>query len=230
MLCYTEHIVPKQYFYNLELQKEGHMGEELIAKKELLEITNVSYGQLYRWKRKNLIPEEWFIKKASYTGQETYFPRAQILDRIEKIINMKDNVSLDDLAQMFSPKLADVFLSELEIIEKNIVTKQTLTIHKDIYGEMKKYSFEKILYILLLEKSLASGNVSVEESKLIIETLEENYKLLEGKNCEIIFLRKFGMAMCFLITVPNEVYVDKDAKIILRLNISQCIEELKTKI
>ena len=37
------------------------MLEELISKKELLELMEISYGQLYRWKRKNLIPEEWFI-------------------------------------------------------------------------------------------------------------------------------------------------------------------------
>ncbi|MBW9147055.1 YhbD family protein [Clostridium sp. CM027] len=206
------------------------MDKELITKKELLEVTNVSYGQLYRWKRKNLIPEEWFIKKSSYTGQETYFPREEILDRIEKIINMKGDASLDDLAQMFSPQLADVFLNESELLKKKIVTKQTLTMYKNIYGEIKTFSFKKILYISLLEKSLVSGNVSLEESKLIIETLEGNYKSLEGKNCEMIFLRKFGMALCFLITVPNEVYIEKDAKIVLRLNISQCIEDLKIKI
>ncbi|MBU3092158.1 YhbD family protein [Clostridium sp. CM028] len=206
------------------------MDKELITKKELLEVTNVSYGQLYRWKRKSLIPEEWFIKKSSYTGQETYFPREEILDRIEKIINMKGDASLDDLAQMFSPQLADVFLNESELLKKKIVTKQTLTMYKNIYGEIKTFSFKKILYISLLEKSLVSGNVSLEESKLIIETLEGNYKSLEGKNCEMIFLRKFGMALCFLITVPNEVYIEKDAKIVLRLNISQCIEDLKIKI
>lgn len=206
------------------------MEENLISKKELLEVTNVSYGQLYRWKRKNLIPEEWFIKKSSYTGQETYFPRDKILNRIEKIIEMKDDVSLDGLAQMFSPQLVDVSLSEEELLKKNIVTQQTLTMHKNIYGEIKTFSFEKILYISLLEKSLLSGDVSIEEGKLIIETLEENHKSLEGKNCEMIFLRKFGMAICFLITLPNEIYIDKSAKIILRLNISQCIEELKIKI
>ncbi len=206
------------------------MDEDLITKKELLEVTNVSYGQLYRWKRKKLIPEEWFIKKSSYTGQETYFPREKILNRIEKIINMKGDASLDDLAQMFSPQLADVFLNESELLKKKIVTQQTLTMYKNIYGEIKTFSFKKILYISLLEKSLVSGNVSLEESKLIIETLEGNYKSLEGKNCEMIFLRKFGMALCFLITVPNEIYIEKDAKIISRLNISQCIEELKIKI
>jgi hypothetical protein len=207
-----------------------NMDEDLISKKELLEVTNVSYGQLYRWKRKNIIPEEWFIKKSSYTGQETYFPREKILDRIEKIKDMKDDVSLDNLAQMFSPQLADVFLNEDELLSKNIVRAQTLTMYKDIYGEIKTFSFKKILYISLLEKSLVSGNVSLEEGKLIIETLEENYKSLEGKNCEIVFLRKFGMALCFLITLPNEVYIESSAKIVLRLNISQCIEELKIKI
>lgn len=206
------------------------MDEDLISKKELLEITDVSYGQLYRWKRKNLIPEDWFIKKSSYTGQETYFPREKILDRIEKIKDMKDDVSLDNLAQMFSPKLGEVFLSEEELLKKNIITNLTLTLHKNIYGDLKTFSFERILYISLLEKSLLSGNVSLDEGKLIIETLDENYKSLEGKNCEIVFLRKFGMALCFLITLPNEFYIEKGGKIVLRLNISHCIEELKIKI
>lgn len=32
------------------------MEENLISKKELLEKTGISYGQLYRWKRKNIYP------------------------------------------------------------------------------------------------------------------------------------------------------------------------------
>ena len=38
------------------------MGDDpnLISKKELLDQTGISYGQLYRWKRKGLIPEAWF--------------------------------------------------------------------------------------------------------------------------------------------------------------------------
>ena len=43
----------------------------MISKKDLLIQTNISYGQLYRWKREGLIPEEWFIKKSVSTGQET---------------------------------------------------------------------------------------------------------------------------------------------------------------
>ncbi len=74
----------------------------LISKKDLLAVTGISYGQLYRWKRQRLIPEEWFIKKASYTGQETFFPRESIISRIETILQLKDTYSMEQLADMFS--------------------------------------------------------------------------------------------------------------------------------
>lgn len=77
------------------------MGEELISKKELLERYGISYGALYRWKRKGLIPEDWFIKKATVTGQETFFPKELICERVELIQNQKDDFSLDELSKQF---------------------------------------------------------------------------------------------------------------------------------
>lgn len=77
----------------------------LISKKDLLAMTGISYGQLYRWKRQQLIPEEWFIKKASYTGQETFFPREQVLSRIETILQLKDQHSMEELAKMFTEQI-----------------------------------------------------------------------------------------------------------------------------
>jgi len=78
------------------------MEENLISKKELLERYSISYGALYRWKRKGLIPEDWFIKKATVTGQETFFPRELICERVELIQSQKDDRSLDDLSRQFN--------------------------------------------------------------------------------------------------------------------------------
>ena len=78
----------------------------LISKKELLQRTGISYGQLYRWKRERLIPEEWFIKRSSFTGQETFFPEEQILPRIESILSNKDRYSLSELSRMLSADIA----------------------------------------------------------------------------------------------------------------------------
>ena len=78
--------------------------KEMISKKELLEKYGISYGALYRWKRMGLIPDEWFVKTASVTGQQTFFPKRLICDRVEQIMQMKDDVGLSSLADSFREK------------------------------------------------------------------------------------------------------------------------------
>lgn len=206
------------------------MNDELISKKELLKITGISYGQLYRWKRKNLIPEDWFIKKASFTGQETFFPRDKVLERIEKIKNFKDDISLDELAGMLSPTLTDITLTPEELISKNIVTEATLNIYTSFHEKITSASFEEILYILVLEKFLSSGEAGIDEAQSIVKMLEDNYAKFKGENCEVVLLRKFGTAISFIISEPNKFYFEEGAKLVYRVSISKCIEELKTKL
>ena len=77
--------------------------EKWISKKELLAKTGISYGQLYRWKREKLIPDDWFIKRAAFTGQETFFPRERVLEHISFILDNKDRYALRELVEMLSP-------------------------------------------------------------------------------------------------------------------------------
>ncbi len=79
------------------------MEDHLISKKELLLKYGISYGALYRWKRKGLIPEEWFIKKSTITGQETFFDKKTICERVEFILSRSEETSLDDLANQIRP-------------------------------------------------------------------------------------------------------------------------------
>lgn len=80
----------------------GYEEESLISKRALLEKYDISYGALYRWKRKGLIPEDWFIKRSTTTGQETFFPKELICERVECILSNKEDVLLDELAQKLS--------------------------------------------------------------------------------------------------------------------------------
>lgn len=203
------------------------MDENLISKKELLEATGISYGALYRWKRKNLIPEEWFIRKSTFTGQETFFPRNKILDRISKIQNMKEELSLDDMAGLFTLNLNAKPLSKDELIEHNIVNRSTIEFLVRLYGNIEVFPFEKILYTCILDKALQMGDISLEEGKLLLETLEEHYKKYENKNCELVFLRKMGISTCFLVSSPCEYYFESGARIVSKIDITRCIEELK---
>jgi len=86
----------------------------------LLQKYGISYGALYRWKRKGLIPDEWFIKQSTFTGQETFFPEKLVCERIELILSMKEEVLLDDLAKDLSGKSRrdSVLILETEFGEK----------------------------------------------------------------------------------------------------------------
>ncbi|WP_019121660.1 YhbD family protein [Brevibacillus massiliensis] len=206
------------------------MEQDLISKKELLELTGISYGQLYRWKRKNLIPEDWFIRKSTFTGQETFFPKEKILARIDKIINMKDDLSLDELADVFSPNLAETAVFKEELIKRNIVSNTSLDLYTEQAGDAKVFPFEKILYVSILDQLLQTGDISLEEGKMLLRVLEDHYPKFQGKNCELVFIRKMGVSTFFLLSTPAEIYFEPGVKVVTRLNLASSIEELKIKI
>lgn len=148
--------------------------KEEISKKDLLKLTGISYGQLYRWKRQGLIPEEWFIKRSSYTGQETYFPKELILARIEKIIELKDQKSLDEIHEILH--------NQHTMIDYEI---QTL---KD--RELLKY---QVLYTILNEDSLRFDTIVLLKlldlcnlSKVSQSSLSDCYKALEQNKLKIM--------------------------------------------
>ncbi|MDF2684555.1 MAG: hypothetical protein K0R47_5745 [Brevibacillus sp.] len=206
------------------------MDQDLISKKELLELTGISYGQLYRWKRKNLIPEDWFIRRSTYTGQETFFPKEKIIARIDKIINMKEGLSLDELADMFSPSLAGSMLKPEELLKRNIVSKVSFELFIQHYGTAESYPFQKILYAYILERLLVKGEMSRDEGQGLLQVLENHYPKFQGKSCELIFVRKMGISAFALVSSPAEWYFDSGVKMVTRINMASSIEELKAKL
>lgn len=206
------------------------MEQEIISKKDLLELTGLSYGQLYRWKRKNLIPEDWFIRKSTFTGQETFFPKHKILARIDKIKHMKDDLSLDELADLLSPHPTEISLWKQELIDRNIVSKMALQFFIERLGDTDIFTFERILYLFILDKLLQTGEMSLDEGAILLQVLNEHYPKLQGGGGEIIFLRKMGISTFLLVSSSGEVFLESGVRIVTRLNVAACIEELKMKI
>lgn len=205
------------------------MEEELISKKEILDMTGISYGQLYRWKRKELIPEEWFIKKSSYTGQETFFPREKIINRINKIIDLKDDMPLDDLAVMFTnkPKVDDV--SEEYLIEKEIIREETLPIYKDIFREKEEYNFKDVLLMDILQREFDLGKLTISEIEVILKLINKEYKNIEEKDGTLYIIRRLGIGIC-VVAYRERIIVDDGSKIIGEINIKNIIENLKMRL
>jgi hypothetical protein len=205
------------------------MESDFISKKELLDLTGISYGQLYRWKRKGLIPEDWFTRKSTFTGQETFFPRDDILARVDKIKNMKEELSLDDIAGKFSPVPSEIWMSTEEIAARNISSRKVL----DLFGKNRQgqtsFSFQDLLALFVMNKLLQSGDLSLEEAESAVKTLQESYSKFEGKACDLIVIRKLGVAACLLVSPTSRVHFDDAVKTVVRMSLLTCVEELKLR-
>ncbi|WP_282033626.1 DUF4004 family protein [Metabacillus indicus] len=199
------------------------MEQEVISKKELLDETGISYGQLYRWKRKNIIPEEWFIKKSSYTGQETFFPKEKILERVEAIKGMKDEYSLDELSAFFSPKPAEVTMKE-DLLEK-FLKPQTLKAFGDLFmGE--SYDFHSILFLSLAEDLRVKLND--DQCRELVEFLAGRYRETEHKTSELVGFEKNGVTIWVIISPPSEVIAE--AEMLVRINLEDKVNQLKKRL
>ncbi|VYU02223.1 DUF4004 family protein [Clostridium tertium] len=201
------------------------MSEELISKKELLDLTGISYGQLYRWKRKDLIPEEWFIKKSVSTGQETFFPREKIIERIDRIIELKDEASLDELAYRFSNTIKDIKITRSYLV--NVIREDIIIKFEEIIDVPNVYEENNIFALFLYNKLINLGSLSLLEIKEIVQIANKDYKLIDNKEYELIIKRKLGVCYYYVNVDKLQLFNDEDSILIAKININDLIEEIK---
>lgn len=214
------------------------MSEELISKKDVLELTGISYGQFYRWKREELIPESWFIRKSTFTGQETFLPKTKILERIEKIKSMKDAHSLDEIANLLSPEMKDRRLSREEIAQMGWVAPEVLSYYQSVRKEQGPYSFREILYLAMIER-LRQREVAHDEIELALSTLiSSDFERLQQKEFAwtLVILRKevsgqlltkLKVSACVL--HAGDCVFDPQLQVAVKLELNKLLEELKSK-
>ncbi|HBG7285593.1 YhbD family protein [Clostridioides difficile] len=204
--------------------------EELISKKDLLSKTNISYGQLYRWKRKNIIPEEWFIKKSAFTGQETFFPRDKILERIELILSMKEETSLDDIANMFMKKDINKEFDIDFILSKEVICNYTKEIFQNLYKKEQSIGKKELLILSIIEKFLVKSIITFEELKLIVNIIEENFVSIYNENGKIYLFRKFGVSFVVGCLDYKKVKFEKDVVKIIEIDLTKEINDISIKL
>ena len=148
----------------------------MISKKDLLKEMNISYGQLYRWKREGLIPDEWFNKQAVSTGQETFFKRNLIIPRIKKILELKDKYQLEELKEFFNPSIEGRKFSLREAIVIEEIDPFILKMYS-----LKKLSFMPLASVdsqtgVLVTDGAAVNGISNEQFKITVHILSKNLR------------------------------------------------------
>ena len=201
------------------------MEENLITKKELLELTGISYGSLYRWKRKRLLPDEWFIHRATFTGQETFFPRDKVLERVEQILRLKDTLSLDEIAATFSEGGHPAQLSLREAVDLGLCDRATADLFLALTGAGDPLDYERLFQLYCLSLLVRSGDLGREEMASALDLIAKSASV--SGELELVVLRKLGVTLCLLCRDDESFLCEEGTRVVLRGKLSRWNFELK---
>lgn len=196
-----------------------------ISKKDLLKMTGISYGQLYRWKRKNLIPDEWFMKKSTYTGQETFFPKEKILERVGLILNKKDNISLDELAEHLSGNHEGEVGRTKEQVE-HLFPREIISLYEQINKPHQEFTLQDLFYLTILQDMVNLDVLSIDEVSRVLGLLEENEEEVKTKNLSLSVYRKLGVRL-ILLHEDQKIVSSDQIPLIKDYNLDQVMTKLK---
>ena len=205
--------------------------EELISKKDLLKQTGISYGQLYRWKRQRLIPESWFMKQSTFTGQETFFPKDRIIKRISMINELKDQYSLEELARLFAPEMSHRTFTMQDLEQVFGIVSQFYT----LYLEMTRQNvctFADILLIEAIQKVSAEHPIPDEGAihRFLRNVQSWQGKLKEKTNYRLFYCSDGERYYLFLVEQPAEWLADTGMKVLKAIYLEDLAKEIYIQI
>lgn len=199
-----------------------------ISKKDLLKTTGISYGQLYRWKREGLIPEEWFVKRSSPTGQETYFPQEKILKRIHAIRQLKDSYSLEELARILTPEVSNRLFCEEDLEHFDELD---IDVAADFMDAMSKDSFVflEVLVMIALSQAMVDSAITEEERTHAVSFLSKRMSELHSADYVLELLQAQGHLYVLLKKEGSEVYLDDGLVAIRSIHLNELSNAIKLK-
>jgi len=212
-----------------ERERKQAQEPELISKKEVLERTGISYGQFYRWKRKGLIPESWFIRKSTFTGQETFLPRGKILERIELIKQLKDEYSLEEIAEMLSPEPPKRLFSAEVARERAGISQDVLERFRAVTGRDEPFRFREVFWMAVMEALRAQG-APPETLELTLRTLQRDGLLFEGEPEWTLWLLLKADVPFVCLAPEHYVRFDPEARVEVRVELNRLLEMTKMKL
>ena len=199
-----------------------------ISKKDLLKTTGISYGQLYRWKREGLIPEEWFVKRSSPTGQETYFPQEKILKRIHAIQQLKDSYSLEELARILTPEISNRLFCEEDLEHFDELD---IEVAADFMDAMSKDSFVFLegLVMIALSQAMVDTAITEEERTHAVSFLSKQMSEMHSADYVLELLQAQGHLYVLLKKEDSEVYLDDALVAIRSIHLNELNNAIKLK-
>ncbi|MBO7425816.1 MAG: DUF4004 family protein [Clostridiales bacterium] len=206
------------------------MQEELISKKQLLRAAQISYGTLYRWKRLNLIPECWFIHKATATGQETFFPKDKVFARIARIKELKRELTVEQMRELFSANVKSFRIPFQDFCNLELVSKLAITAFSSVYPEKKMLDFDDVFGMYVVDHLMKLSGIYLEDAKQVLRLLCKYLSVEASKEYQLLLLRKLGVPMTVLVKGEEDILLEDNTEVIACANLEEFEEALKDQL
>ncbi len=201
-------------------------GGEEIAKKDLLRKAGISYGQFYRWKRMGLIPESWFRRRSTFTGQETFLPRKKVMERIQRIQQLKDEHPLERVAQLLSPDVVRRGYASDDVERMDWITPRCRELLLPLSAD-GSVGFLEVLCLTVMERLLATGQLSDEQVRqggaAILNRFDALVDAVGERHLSVI--ASGGATVVLLHT--DRCVCDEDCTVLAEISLDHVIEEIK---
>jgi polyhydroxyalkanoate synthesis regulator phasin len=131
---------------------------------------------------------------------------------------------------MFSPNISDLKLSKEELIKRNIVSSSVMNIYMNMDKGSHEFTFSRMLEVYILEKLLQSGEINLDEGKMLLQVLKDQTQTIKQKKCELVITRKLGVSSCLLVINSEAFHFEQGTKVVTVLPLMTCMEEIKAKL
>lgn len=199
-----------------------------ISKKDLLVQTGISYGQLYRWKREGLIPEDWFVKQPSFTGQETFFPKSKILNRIKAIQELKDKYSLEELSKILSPEVSSRHFTTDDLQAIDEVDNSLIPCFKKSFAK-DSFSFIEVLFLIAVCTCKKKYSFSLSQVESLCIGVKDNLKDITQTEYLLVLLNKDNEYLFMIKSENADVFIDKRLIPVYSIRLSDISAMMKLK-
>lgn len=199
-----------------------------ISKKELLKETGISYGQLYRWKREGLIPDAWFEKRSSFTGQETYFPREAVLKRIMIIQELKDHYSLEELATLLSPENSAFMFGREDLAKITEIQEDVAVCFMDCL-QKDTFTYYEMIIMIAFTKCIEQEGLSLEEIKALVLPLKSMPINMQRRNQIMIMVKANDVHYIIMLQENTNFYIDDRLQVRKKIHLDEISDNMKLK-
>ena len=124
------------------------------------------------------------MKQSSFTGQETFFPREQMLQRIRAIQELKDQYSLEELAKLLSPEISvkGFTMEDLESMEE--INKELISTFQSIL-EKDVYTYMELLQLVILSKLKEELDLTVSQISGLLAGMKAYLSDMKSTGCRL---------------------------------------------